>query len=146
MKNKHLKLLFYIFILACLIWISYFVIFNVSSFLIINFPFQFFNSVFNSEIDIKIPPPYEKSIQGVSITRDMSRVMLCESGFRQFRDNGELVRGKAGEIGIAQFKRSTFIWMSDLAGLNGNIENPYDQIELMAWAFKNNYQSHWTCK
>ncbi len=72
-------------------------------------------------------------------TIEMEKVIQCESS----RDNSK--RGKAGEIGIAQFMPETWEWMSGLAGLKGNIYNEQDQLELMEWAFENGYKNHWTC-
>lgn len=63
----------------------------------------------------------------------------CESDFSQS------ARGKAGEIGIAQFMPATWNYFSDLFGFAGNINNADNQIELMAIAFKNNLKYHWTC-
>lgn len=68
-----------------------------------------------------------------------ARVVACESGW----DNS--ARGKAGEVGLAQFMPDTWRWMSGLAGFYGNIENEKDQLTLMVWAFNHGYANHWTC-
>ena len=70
-----------------------------------------------------------------------SKIMDCESG-----DRHEGIWGKAGEYGIAQFKKNTFYWMSGLAGLkNPDWKNREQQIWLLEWALKNGYEEHWTC-
>ena len=69
----------------------------------------------------------------------IDRVIKCESGW----DNSR--KGKAGEIGIAQFMPSTFAWFSKESGFNGDIYNEEDQLRLTIWAFENGYSAHWTC-
>jgi len=72
-------------------------------------------------------------------TIEMERVIQCESS----GDNSK--RGKAGEIGVAQFMPETWEWMSEKAGLKGDIYNEQDQRRLMEWAWENNLKHHWVC-
>lgn len=72
-------------------------------------------------------------------------VMKCESGLRQWEDDGTLRRGKDGELGIAQFKQGTWEWMNKLRGTDLDIENPLAQINMIDWAFGHGLQTHWTC-
>lgn len=53
--------------------------------------------------------------------------------------------GKAGEIGLAQFKIGTWHWLSKKAGVNLDINSLRDQIWLLQWALDNGFESHWTC-
>lgn len=69
----------------------------------------------------------------------LSRVVACESEW----DNS--ARGKAGEVGLAQFMPSTWDWMSQTARFYGDIYSEKDQLTLMVWAFNHGYASHWTC-
>ena len=67
-------------------------------------------------------------------------VLICESNL-----NNE-ARGKAGEIGIAQFMPATFYSFAQIKGLkNPNIHDEFQQIDLTAWAFANGLSYHWTC-
>jgi hypothetical protein len=66
-------------------------------------------------------------------------VIQCESSW----DNN--AKGKAGEIGIAQFMPDTWKLFSEKSGKHGDINNAEDQVDLMIWAFENNLQNHWTC-
>lgn len=66
-------------------------------------------------------------------------VINCESGWNQS------ARGEAGEIGIAQFMPSTWKRFNELRGTNSDIYNAIDQLDMIQWAFKNGYASHWTC-
>lgn len=86
-----------------------------------------------------IPKTYVLASLGTINEPILWQVIDCESGFNQ------KARGKAGEIGILQFLPTTFKWMSELSGLNGNIYNPEDQIKLADWAFQNGYKNHWSC-
>lgn len=70
---------------------------------------------------------------------ELEKVIQCESSF----DNSKI--GKAGEIGIAQFKIETWNYFNKIRGTKLNINNPYHQIDMIVWAFNNGYQSHWSC-
>lgn len=71
--------------------------------------------------------------------------MNCESGLKQHKDDGTLLMGAHGEIGIAQFKPSTWEWMNKERGTNLDITNALAQINMIDWAFGNGLESHWTC-
>ncbi len=77
--------------------------------------------------------------KAIVITPEMYDIIKCESQW-----NNEAI-GKAGEIGLAQFKKETFEWMSGLAEFEGNIYSAYDQLWLLKWALENGYGNHWTC-
>ncbi len=72
-------------------------------------------------------------------------VMECESGLQQFRDDGSLMLGQAGEIGIAQFKPATWKWMNEMRGTDLDILNPLAQINMIDWAFGQGLADQWTC-
>lgn len=72
-------------------------------------------------------------------------VLQCESGIKQYKEDGSLLIGAAGEIGIAQFKEKTWEWMNGMRGTHLDIQNPLAQINMIDWAFTNGYESHWTC-
>lgn len=82
--------------------------------------------------------PYTR-VYGALITPQSEKIIECES---QWDENA---KGKAGEIGLAQFLPKTFYWMSELSGIKGSIYDPITQIELLNWALDNGYESHWTC-
>jgi hypothetical protein len=69
-------------------------------------------------------------------------ILNCESGIRH--DN---VWGDGGRsYGIAQFQKSTFSWMRDLAQRPKlQWKSRHDQIELLSWAIENGYEKYWTC-
>ena len=75
----------------------------------------------------------------VEIDDEIYQIVKCESGW----DNS--ARGKAGEIGLAQFMPQTWEWMSKLAGFQGDIRNADDQLKLLKWGLANGYEKHWTC-
>jgi len=79
------------------------------------------------------------------ITNEMWVTMQCESGNRMYDDKGELIIGKAGEIGRAQFTQDTWNDISRWSGMNGNIYSESDQILYMNWAFSHGYKGKWSC-
>ena len=69
----------------------------------------------------------------------LNKVIQCESGW----DNS--ARGKAGEIGLAQFMPDTWRLFNKIRNTNLDIYNENDQLEMIIWAFQNGYENHWTC-
>ena len=67
------------------------------------------------------------------------KVIYCESRW----DN--TARGKAGEIGIAQFMPTTWEWFNKMRDTNLDIDKEADQLEMIVWGFGNGYQRHWVC-
>ena len=64
----------------------------------------------------------------------------CESRYRP------AARGKAGELGLFQFKPGTWVWMSRRAGYAGaSPDDPWAAAMVTAWAFRNGYSTHWSC-
>jgi len=78
---------------------------------------------------------YKESV----LSEEIIAVLKCESGL----DNSK--RGKAGEIGIAQFLPSTWRAFNRERGTNLDIYSEEDQLDLMLWAWDRGYQNHWTC-
>jgi soluble lytic murein transglycosylase-like protein len=82
----------------------------------------------------------ETTAQKYGISEQKSiQVAKCESTFNQ----GAI--GKAGEIGLYQFKQKTWNWFNGLRETNLNINNWRDQIDMYCWAIAHGYSSHWTC-
>lgn len=74
---------------------------------------------------------------------DLSRVAWCESRWRPWVDNDQ----GSGAQGLFQFMPRTYRWMSQQAGWGGS--SPYDPwaaAHVAAWAFANNYATHWSCR
>jgi hypothetical protein len=70
----------------------------------------------------------------------MHATIKCESDY----NNG--ARGKAGEIGLAQFMPRTFAHYSKLAPIdNPNIYSPEHQIITMAYMWSIGEENQWTC-
>lgn len=67
-------------------------------------------------------------------------VITCESNWRiNVYSRGHI------SYGVAQFRETTFDWFSKMKGKKLNYYNPYDQLDLLAWAFSKGYQNHWDC-
>lgn len=48
------------------------------------------------------------------------------------------------EVGIAQFRPSTWEWMQKKSGMVWlDIDSPTDQVHMLEWALRNNLGSHW---
>jgi len=88
--------------------------------------------------EVKRALVYAAEIYGLNESQ-LLRVANCESGFKY------TAVGKAGEIGILQFMPSTWEYWNKELGVNYDIYSSKDQIYLVAWAWNNGYQNHWTC-
>ena len=73
------------------------------------------------------------------------QIINCESNWRHYDENGKLLRGKHGEIGIAQFLPSTWEYFNKLRGTNLDITSREDQLDMIEFAEENNLLNHWTC-
>lgn len=75
--------------------------------------------------------------------------LQCESGFKHYNSDGSVMRGNDGEFGIGQFMKGTWGWFTDLRRKEKlpllDILNPADQIKMVAWAWDNGFQEHWSC-
>jgi len=69
----------------------------------------------------------------------MLEVARCESGFKT-----EAI-GADSEIGIYQFKASTFYGYAPQIFNESDVLNTYQQIELTAYMFSIGRQREWTC-
>jgi len=78
---------------------------------------------------------------------DCWRTIQCESGWTHYYKNGKVIRGKAGEYGIAQFKVGTWNLFNQERGTNLDIMSREDQLDMIMWAFNKGekYRRHWTC-
>lgn len=74
-------------------------------------------------------------------TEVMTKVIKCESGF-----NPHVPGDHGAAYGLAQFHKGTFYGFAKEMGVRDyDYYNPLNQLEVMAWAFANGHQSHWTC-
>lgn len=70
----------------------------------------------------------------------------CESGWRHRKDDGSLVMGDSGlAYGLLQFHWSTFYGFAKQYGLDYDIYDPYNQIDLSLRMIRDGYHYHWTC-
>lgn len=90
----------------------------------------------------------ESAMHSAAVTHGVSegwlrRVAWCESRWRPWVDNTQ----GSGAQGLFQFMPRTWRWMSSQAGWAG--ASPYDPwaaSHVAAWAFRNGYASHWSCR
>jgi len=77
-----------------------------------------------------------------------------ESNWNHLDKNGDVIRGKAGEWGIAQFKLGTWNLFNEERRFEAekrgeeyvylDILDREDQLTMIVWAFNKGYQCHWT--
>ena len=68
-------------------------------------------------------------------------VMWCESA-----GDPQALNPQTGDAGLFQYQAQTFWRFSELSGIACTDHwNPYEQIELTAWAFGAGYCDHWVC-
>lgn len=74
----------------------------------------------------------------------VEKVMLCESsGNPNAINNHE--PNNVPSVGIMQFQRKTFDYMSKEMGEQLDFYSYHDQIKLATWAISNGMGRHWTC-
>ena len=75
-----------------------------------------------------------------SQTQKAIAVINCESGFRI-----NVWSWNHSSYGVSQFTKSTWQYSNKIRGTELNYENPYDQIDMMAWLWVKGYQGWWDC-
>ena len=70
----------------------------------------------------------------------LNNIVICESGWDI---NAYNEKGKS--YGVSQFILPTWEWFNKIRGIDKDYLNPFDQLEMMAWAFSKGYASHWDC-
>lgn len=76
----------------------------------------------------------------------MVSVMWCESGGNPNAVGRRLNINGTRDIGLFQINELTWEWWINESGFIGfDIWNPWDQIEMAAWAFAAGYACHWVC-
>jgi len=74
----------------------------------------------------------------------IEKVMLCESsGNPNAINNHE--PNNVPSVGIMQFQRKSFDYMSSKMGENLDFYSYHDQIKLATWAISNNMGRNWSC-
>jgi soluble lytic murein transglycosylase-like protein len=71
---------------------------------------------------------------------ELYNVIQCESNW-----NHRAVGDSGLAFSLAQFHKQTFNSFKEMAKMDLDYYNPFDQIELMVWSFSKGLQNHWTC-
>lgn len=103
--------------------------------------------VYGEELTIREYVDFMADTYGVS-AHEMKVTINCESGWNPgaINDQEQHSDGYHSSYGIAQYHPKTFASFAESAGIqNPDINNPFHQIEAMAWGFANGKQRHWTC-
>ena len=82
------------------------------------------------------------------LPKSAQEVLRKESNFKHYNSDSSVIRGKDGEWGMGQFMKGTWRWFSEMRQTKGlsmlDILSPYDQIEMLKWAWDNDLMNHWT--
>ena len=91
-------------------------------------------------------PEYKILLNEISVRNPViGCVIQHESGGRHYKDDGTILRGDAGEFGVAQYMYDTFYWFAEKMGWDdANIENPTHQLIITYWAFNHHEEYNWT--
>jgi hypothetical protein len=90
-----------------------------------------------------VAPPAEIKIKSLGVMID--ELLMCESSGQHYNKDGTIKRGKAGELGIAQFKIGTWEYFNKLRGTNLDIYSEKDQLDMLRWCLENDLGNNWTC-
>ena len=73
-------------------------------------------------------------------------IIHCESTYRHYDSQGNILLGQAKERGLCQFKSSTFYWYSSHYGWkDANIDDWKAQVRLLIIMLSEGKGSHWSC-
>lgn len=92
---------------------------------------------------------YDLWLEIQKLSKTSQDILHCESRYNHYNPDGSILRGKDGEWGMGQFMKKTFSWFNEIRGREQlrmlDRLNPYDQVEMLDWAEKNNLLDHWAC-
>jgi len=70
----------------------------------------------------------------------LERIIIAESSGKH-----KGIWGQDGEFGICQFKKQTFFFLADKAGLpNPDWKDQSQQVALLNWSIRNGFANHWS--
>ena len=72
--------------------------------------------------------------------KQIYNVIVCESNFKIDTYSKNKI-----SFGIAQFTSDTWSDFNKERKTDLNYYNPFDQLDMMVWAFKNGYNERWDC-
>ena len=83
------------------------------------------------------------------ISKEVYAIIDCESNWRMYDSEGNLLEGDRDKTfqsyGLAQVQLRTWKWLSELSGMEWNINNEQHHIELLTWSLESGYGYLWSC-
>ena len=83
------------------------------------------------------------------ISKEVYAIIDCESNWRMYDSEGNLLEGdrdkKHSTWGLSQTQLRTWKWLSELSGMEWNINNEQHHIELLTWSLESGYGYLWSC-
>ena len=95
--------------------------------------------IISKSLTILVKPVIPIKEEKTDLETILDDLAFCESS----NDNSKI--GKAGEIGIFQYKKSTWNWFNKIRGIDLDIYSSEDQRFMTKWAWESGYKNHWTC-
>ncbi len=74
----------------------------------------------------------------------MKKIAYCESGFKQFKSNGELLESRTGDFGVLQVNEKTWDKKAKELGLDYK-NSAKDNIKMAKYIYDQSGISAWTC-
>ena len=98
--------------------------------------------IINYAIYSKFPPTPRKYQTLGTIAGE---IIQCESGGKHYDKYGYIIRGQAGEYGIAQYMPESWEYFNKLRGTDLDLLDKQDQLNMLEWCLENDLGFHWTC-
>ena len=91
---------------------------------------------------------YDLWLEILELPKSAQETLRKESHFQHYKSDGSVLIGPTHDYGIAQFTRSTWNWFNELRAKQElpklyEILDPYQQVQMVSWAWQNNLQNHW---
>lgn len=94
---------------------------------------------------------YDLWLKIKNLPADLFQTLNCESQFQHYEYKSDaIMQGPSRDYGLGQFTRKTWNWFNESRAQQGlkklyEIFDPFEQIEMLSWAWNNNLKDHWIC-
>jgi len=97
-------------------------------------------------IPIVDPIPYSGDKEALRALIDHSvleEIAYCESGMRQFNEDGSVLRGRVNPLDTGIFQINSYYWGEEAEGLGFDIESTQGNIDMAKWIYETAGSTPW---
>jgi hypothetical protein len=91
------------------------------------------------------PEEIEVKQNNIELRPELWSICLCESGLKQFNDDGSILKGKVNQFDIGYCQINEMYWGNKAIELGFDIYTLDGNIAMSNWIYENYGTKYWTC-